>query len=176
VTGSPEIEETLGGLRQTARRIHDEQAARLGRREKPRRPAPDAPDIDKAIALAVEMRGLISAAHAASKDIRSALAEYRQLLADADKTVDAAMGRAANLALQQWTNHLQAEQNRHAARLNESVTAARDHILKCLTVSELKFSREVDNLVHFKFEGPGAAFDADYPLPHPEAGLPEGKI
>lgn len=168
----PEFDEAMGGLRHSARRIHGEQAARLGKRDKPRRPDPGATDLEKGIALAIEMRGLISDAHSATKDMRSALAEYRQLLADADKTVDAAMERAVNRALDQWTNHLQAEQNRHAANLNAAVSAARDHILKCLTLAELKFSHEVDNVIHFKFTGPAVPFDADVPMPHPEAGFP----
>lgn len=170
-----EFDEAMGGLRQSARRIHGEQVARLGKRDKPRRPDPDATDLEKGIALAIEMRGLISDAHSATKDMRSALVEYRQLLADTDKTVDAAMERAANRTVQQWVNWMQAEQNRHASKLNDAVNEAREQILRSLTLYEMKLDRENDGVVRFKFSGLARPFNDEVPMPHPEVGMPEGK-
>lgn len=167
--------EDIGGLRQTARRIHDEQAIRLGKRDKPRRPAPNATDLEKGIALAIEMRGLISDAHSATKDMRAALTEYRQLLADTDKTVDAAMERAVNRTVGEWVNFMQAEQNRHASNLNDAVAHARDQILRSLTVAAMEVDNVDDGIIRFKFTGLPRPFDDHVPLPHPELGMPEGK-
>lgn len=171
-----DFSQALGGMRATARRIHDEQAAQLGKRSKPRRPDPGASDLDKSIAAAVELRALITEAHGATKSLNAALAEYRRLLADTDKTVDAAIERAANRAIEQWVNWMQDEQNKHAANLNDAVEQAREQIIRSLTLAELKFSREDDNLLFFKFSGIPRPFIQDVPRPHPDAGLPEGKI
>ena len=79
-------------------------------------------------------------AHGATKDLRAAIKEARQfadgLVQLVDTAADAARRAAHEAGCQQmaaFQDHLQRELNASAAKLNEALVAARDHIGRALT-------------------------------------------
>ena len=117
-------------------------------------------------AEADRLRGLIRDAHAAVKDLRAAVRETEQLrgqLVDRFET-------AANEAIAELSNFLQAEANRLTAQLNAEVRAVRDDIAKRLLDARIVHDPQADNFV-IVFSG--AKYVEDEPMPYPERMTPQ---
>jgi hypothetical protein len=120
-----------------------------------RRPVADDPDALRA--LRDELREATREAHGAVRDLDRLLGDYRKLTADVRLLIMGDAQEAANAELKRYGAHLQAEMNEKAADLNRAVDAAREHIVRALTVAELSITPEGRLAVHFK----GGRFDAD---------------
>lgn len=74
--------------------------------------------------------------------------------------------------IEQLSNHITAEQNRHAAVLNAEVATARQWMLEQIAASELQLDAAGDT-VRLMF--PGFRFDDHQPLPYPAHTNQENK-
>jgi len=106
-------------------------------------------------------------AHEAVKDLRSAIREARALQPALVSEFEAVHQRE----IDQLSNHIAEESNRHAAALNADIERARDMIWNQVMSGELVLSadkREVRLIL-------GAVrFDANQPPPYPEFNKEEG--
>lgn len=116
-------------------------------------------------AEADQLRGLIRDAHAAVKDLRAAIRETEQVRAQLTGRFEA----AANEAIAELSNHLQAYANRLTAQLNASVEAARQEIVNHLADTRIQYDKAADNFV---IVFAGAKFIENEPMPHPERMSP----
>lgn len=116
-------------------------------------------------AEAERLRGLIRDAHAAAKDLRAAIRDTEQLRGRLVDKFEA----AANDAIAELSNFLQAEANRLTADLNASVRATRDDIAQHLLDARIQYDRAADNFV---IVFAGAKYVEDEPLPYPERITP----
>lgn len=143
--------EGIGGrLEELRGQAHEAYARspRPGKRDRPARPAPDATDLDKSIAQAIELRGLISDAHAAVKDLRNVIREYRELISRAPDMLVTAIEEAVAAEFKATNRVLQAEVDRKSEELTASVTAVRKEILSQLMLAEL---HPIDNARYLQF-------------------------
>lgn len=116
---------------------------------------------------AARLTEIIREAHGVIRDLRVtvklAQALIKNLLIDIQKTVDREMGQLAN--------HIQAENNEAAARLNREVKDAKEAIIRQLMITEMRLDPETET---FTFHFPNEIFQDQIPMPHPEY-LPEEK-
>lgn len=164
------IDERLTDLRGQVQQI-SEARGDLPRRKR-RRPDPQAPDADKLASLRDELRGLISDAHGATKDLRAMVLEYREVIATAGETLAEVMAAGANHALRQWANHMQQEQNRTSAELNRGIERAQQLVVGALVHATVKTRPDGDTEIRFR----GPKMDEAFPAPFPGAGLPSAEL
>jgi phosphoenolpyruvate-protein kinase (PTS system EI component) len=108
-----------------------------------------APDQASEIA---ELRGLIREAHGAIKDMERLLREIRQANREGAEQARAAAQQAAKEEMTRFQEHIQAQMDESARDLNRAVEAARTHVVRQLTVSEVESGPDGKGL-RVKFAG-----------------------
>ena len=109
-----------------------------------------------------ELRELIREAHGAIKDMERLLRDFRQAAREGAEQGRAAAQEAAKAEMDRFNEHLQGQMDAAAKDLNRAVEAARMHVVKQLTVSELESGPDGKGL-RVKFAG--NLFDAGQDSP-----------
>lgn len=99
-------------------------------------------------------------AHEAIQGLNDAIKEARNLTAGLVSQYEL----LHETEMRQLSNHLQEQHNEAAIQLNDAVIAARAHILRLLTIAEMK--ADVDNGT-IRISWPDGKFDENVPPPYP---------
>jgi len=95
-------------------------------------------DLDQLPGRLVELRQLITEAHAVIADMDRLLRQLRQESAAATAQMRKETEQTANSLLAELSQHLQAQQNQASADLNKAVDRARRLIVESLTMTRLQ--------------------------------------
>ena len=115
---------------------------------------------------AQQLRQATREAHEAAQELRAAIKEARSL----EPTVVAHFEEAHRREIEQLSNYLTEESNRHAAALNADIERAREMINEQIMSGKAVFDRHTSTVTITWGQG---AFDASTPLPYPRAAQKE---
>lgn len=87
---------------------------------------------------AEELRELVREAHGAIKDMERLLRDIRQASREGTEQARTAAQEAAKAEMAKFQEHIQGQMDDAAADLNKAVDAARMHVVKQLTISEIE--------------------------------------
>lgn len=87
---------------------------------------------------ASELRELVREAHGAIKDMERLLRDIRQASRDGTEQARTAAQEAAKAEMTKFRDHIQAQMDDSARDLNRAVEAARLHVVKQLTITEVE--------------------------------------
>lgn len=118
-------------------------------------------DLDNLPGQLIELRQLITEAHACIADMRRVLRDLRRESADATARMRKDTERTASTLIAEMTAHLQDQQNQASADLNRAVDRARVTVIDSLTMTRL----QPDKKGGYKVQWARGRFDDSVPLP-----------